>query len=490
VRLDRTGVFVVRHNRIEPRGQRVTEKISDPIADDVLLGATAFQQLCWLAAGRIDSIGLTARHRAAIVRENPRINAYVELDDRAIAEAEASAARRREGRAIGRLDGLAVAVKDNLDVAGLPTRAGLAGRESPAREDAAAIARLRAAGAVVLGKTRLDEGALGTTTSSPHGGPTQHPLRLGYTAGGSSGGSAAAVAAGLASFALGTDTLGSVRIPASHCGVYGLKPTLGEISTSGVVRGARRLDCVGILARSVPDLAIVLQVLAAFDRSDPRSRRRRVPLATPDWEPGQLRAGLIADLAAIGVAAPMRMLFERAVAVLGNELGQHCTVDFSDYDFARIRRAALLIMESELAVELESDLAGAAHPVSPRLRAMIDYARSKSSVDYARADRVLDAGVLKARRIFDEVDVLVLPTVPHGPYPLTERERASDADLTSFASIAGCPAVSLPMGFLPDGLPAGLQLVGPPGSDLRLLELAEICAATLDATPDYPARSV
>jgi aspartyl-tRNA(Asn)/glutamyl-tRNA(Gln) amidotransferase subunit A len=255
-----------------------------------------------------------------------------------------------------------------------------------------------------------------------------------------------------------------------------------------MVRGARRLDCVGILARSVPDLAIVLQVLAAFDAADPRSRRRRVPLATPDWEPGQLRAGFIADLAAIGVAAPVRLLFERAVAVLGNELGQHRAVDFSDYDFARIRRAALLIMESELAIELESDLAAAAHPVSPRLRAMIDYARSKSAADYARADRVLDAGVLKARRIFDEVDVLVLPTVPHGPYPLAEHERASDADLTSFANIAGCPAVSLPMGLLPDGLPAGLQLVGPPGSDLRLLELAEICAATLDATPGYPVR--
>ncbi|HKE49638.1 MAG TPA: amidase family protein, partial [Rhodanobacteraceae bacterium] len=106
--------------------------------------------------------------------------------------------------------------------------------------------------------------------------------------------------------------------------------------------------------------------------------------------------------------------------------------------------------------------------------------------DYARADRVLDAGVVKARRVFDEVDVLVLPTVPHGPYPLADGERASDADLTSFASIAGCPAISLPMGALPDGFPAGLQLVGAPGSDLRLLELAEICAATLDAAPAYP----
>ena len=464
----------------------MAEKIADGVADDVLRGATAFQLLCWLASGRIDSSGLTASYRAAIERENPRLNAYVDLDDTAFAAATASAARRREGRTIGRLDGLPVAIKDNLDVAGMATRAGLPGRRRVAEIDAVAVARLRAAGAVILGKTQLDEGALGTTTSNLHSGPAQNPLRLGYTAGGSSGGSAAAVAAGLAAFALGTDTLGSVRIPASHCGVYGLKPTLGEISTTGMVRGARRLDCVGILARSVPDLAIVLQVLAAFDPEDPRSRRRRVPLAMPDWEPGRLRAGLLPDLVALGVSAPVRALFESALSMLGSELGERRTVDFSDYDFARTRRAALLIMESELAVELEDDLADRSHPFSPRLRAMLDYARAKSAVDYAKADRLLDAAALKARRLFAEVDVLVLPTIAHGPYPLADGERANDADLTSFASIAGCPAISLPMGALPDGLPAGLQLVGPPGSDLRLLELAEICAAMLDATPNYP----
>ncbi|HSS07846.1 MAG TPA: amidase [Rhodanobacteraceae bacterium] len=462
------------------------EKITDGIADDALRGATAFQQLCWLASGRIDSVGLTASHRAAIERENPRLNAYVDLDDGAFAAAAESAARRKKGTVIGRLDGLPVAIKDNLDVAGMATRAGLPGRRRIADNDAGAVARLRASGAIILGKTQLDEGALGTTTANLHTGPTQNPARIGYTAGGSSGGSASAVAAGLAAFALGTDTLGSVRIPASHCGVYGLKPTLGQFSTRGMVRGARRLDCVGILARSVPDLAIVLQVLDAFDPEDPRSRRRRVPLATPDWEPGRLRCGLLPDLESIGVAAPVRMLFERAVSALGNELGEHRAVDFSDYDFARMRRAALLIMESELAVELEDDLADRTHPFSPRLRAMIDYARGKSAVDYAKADRLLDDGVLKARRVFADVDVLVLPTIAHGPYPLADGERANDADLTSFASIAGCPAISLPMGTLPDGLPAGLQLVGTPGSDLRLLELAEICASTLDAAPAYP----
>jgi aspartyl-tRNA(Asn)/glutamyl-tRNA(Gln) amidotransferase subunit A len=456
-------------------------------SDHDLRGATAFQLLHWLAAGRIDSAGLTAAYRAAIERDNPRLNAYLALAGTAPAEAAASDARRREGRTIGRLDGLPVAIKDNLDVAGLPTTVGLPGRRaSVAARDAAAVARLRASGAVILGKTLLDEGALGTATINPHFGAAQNPWREGYVAGGSSGGSAVAVAAGLAAFALGSDTLGSVRIPASHCGLYGLKPTFGEISTGGLVRAARRLDCVGILARSVPDLAVVLQVLDAFDPADPRSRKRRVPLATPDWEPERLRTGVLGDLSELGVEAGVAAVFQQALATLDGCLGETSRVDFSDYDFARMRRCALLVMEAELGVELIGDLAGTATPVSPRLRGLLDYARGKSAIDYAAADRVLDEAVLKARRLFAEVDVLVLPTVPHGPYPIAGGERANDADLTSFASLAGCPAVSLPMGMLPDGFPVGLQLVGAPGSDLRLLELAEVCAARLDAAPAYP----
>jgi len=464
----------------------MTEKITDAIADGALRGATAFQQLHWLASGRIDSAALTSSYLAAIERGNPELNAYVALDDHAKAAAAASAARRREGRGIGRLDGLAVAIKDNLDAAGLPTRAGLPRRGNAAAADSVAVARLRAAGAIVLGKTNLDEGALGTSGANAHAGPVHNPWRHGYVAGGSSAGSAAAVAAGLASFALGSDTLGSVRIPASHCGIYGLRPTLGEIPTTGLLHSLRRLDCIGILARSVQDLAIVLQVLGGFDASDPRSRRRRVPLDVPDWEPGRLRTGLVAGLDKLGVAADVAALFDRALAAFGSELGERREIDFSDYDFARFRRAALLIMESELAIELAGDIADSDHPPSERLARMLDYARGKSAVDYAAADRQLDVAVVKARRIFADVDVLVMPTVPHGPYPLAEGERANDADLTSFASLAGCPAVSLPMGLLPDGMPVGLQLVGAPGSDLRLLELAEICAATLDASPAYP----
>ena len=465
----------------------MTNETELELSEQRLRGASAFQLLHWLASGRVSATRLHAIHDAAIARENPTLHAYVNLNPAAAEEAQASDARRAASKVIGRLDGLTVAIKDNIDVAGLPTTLGIASRaHTLATRDAGVVARLRAAGAVILGKTALDEGTLGSSGTSGATGAVGNPFREGFIAGGSSAGSAAAVAAGLCAFAIGSDTLGSVRIPASHCGVFGLRPTPGEIAMHGVVPTARRLDSLGILARSVQDIAIVLQVLDVYDAADPRSRRRRVALALPDWEPGRLRSGFVPDLAAIGVDAGVRAVFARATDALALELGERTDVDFSDYDFARMRRAALLVMESELGVELAGDLADPACALSPRLRSMLDYARGKSAVDYAAADRQLDRAVVKAREIFALVDVLVLPTVPHGPYATGEAERANDADLTSLASLAGCPAISLPMGFLDNGLPVGLQLVGAPGSDLRLLDLAEVCAARLDTAPAYP----
>jgi aspartyl-tRNA(Asn)/glutamyl-tRNA(Gln) amidotransferase subunit A len=332
----------------------------------------------------------------------------------------------------------------------------------------------------------MDEGALGAVTNNPHTGATHNPHRQGYTAGGSSGGAAAAVAAGLAVAAVGSDSLGSIRIPASYCGVYALKPTHGEISARGMVPAARRLDAVGLLARSVADLTVLLQVLAGYDADDARSRRRRVALSPPDWEPGNLRCGLLPDLAAVGVQPEVIDVFEAALAKLPRELGTRRKVDFDDWQFGPTRRAGLLLMEAEMLGTFADDLADTEHPVSPRFREMLGYAARKSAADYAVADRVLDAATLKMRRLFAQVDVLVLPTTPQGAFPLDAPVPDSQADLTSFASLAGCPAVSIPMGTLPNGLPVGLQLVGARGSDLRLLELAAVCAATLDAEPNYP----
>lgn len=457
-----------------------------PIADLDLRRASLCQLLHWLASGRVKAEALTDVYQQAIERINPQLNAYVDQRSGLMQEQAHMADRRRRDGVIGRLDGIPLALKDNFDLAGWPTRAGLPGRSRPVGGDSHVVARLRASGAVLVGKTNMDEGALGTATDNPHFGATHNPHRHGYSAGGSSGGAAAAVAAGLAVAAVGSDSLGSIRIPASYCGVYALKPTHGEISTRGMVPAARRLDAVGLLARSVDDLTVLLQVLAGYDADDARSRRRRVAFALPDWEPGNLRAGLLPDLAAVGVQPEVVELFEAAMARLTHALGDRRTVDFSDWDFSRTRRAGLLLMEAEMLGTFAADLADTAHPVSQGFRQMLDFAAGRSAADYAVADRVLDAATLKMRRLFAQVDVLVLPTTPQAAFALEGPVPDSVADLTSFASLAGCPAVSLPMGKLANGLPVGLQLVGPRGSDLRLLELAAACAATLDAEPAYP----
>lgn len=459
---------------------------TSPIADLDLRRATLCQLLHWLASGRVQARALSEVYLEAIERINPQINAYVDLRSSLMQDQAQMADRRRRDGTIGRLDGIPLALKDSFDVAGWPTRAGLPGRREPVEHDAHVVQRLRASGAVLVGRTNMDEGALGTVTDNPHFGATHNPHRHGYTAGGSSGGAAAAVAAGLAVAAVGSDSLGSIRIPASYCGVYALKPTHGEISARGLVPAARRLDCVGLLARSADDLTVLLQVLAGYDADDARSRRRRVAFALPDWEPGNLRAGFLPDLAAVGVRPEVIEVFEAAMAKLPHVIGDRRTVDFDDWDFARTRRAGLLLMEAEMLGTFATDLANTEYPVSARFRDMLGYAARKSAADYATADRVLDAATLKMRRLFAQVDVLILPTTSQGAFPLDGPVPDSQADLTSFASLAGCPAISLPMGILPDGMPVGLQLIGARGSDLRLLELASVCAATLDAEPAYP----
>jgi aspartyl-tRNA(Asn)/glutamyl-tRNA(Gln) amidotransferase subunit A len=465
----------------------MADTIAKALAERELRGASLCQVLHWLAGARVRAVDLAQVSLDAIARIDPRLNAFVHVDGAAVTAAQAADARRASGP-FGRLDGVPVAIKDNLAVAGQPTRCGLPGAGITAERDAHVVARLRRAGAVIIGKTQVAEGCLGASSANPHTGATHNPFRHGYQAGGSSGGAAAAVAAGLCTVAVGTDTLGSIRIPASYCGVYALKPTQGEISTSGMVPAARRLDCIGLVARGVDDLAVLLHVLAGYDAADPRSRRRRIHLALPDWEPGKLRVGVLGDLAAFGTTPDVADAFARALDGLRQELGACHVVDYGDFSLQRARRAAFFLIEAEMLVTHADALAAGATPaVSAQLQRLLDYARGKSAADYVAADRMLDAAAIAARRLFAQVDVLVTPTTPQAGFALDAPLPDNQGDFTCFANLSGCPAVTIPMGMTADGLPLGLQFLGPPGSDLRLLELAEVCAAALDATPDYPA---
>ncbi len=461
------------------------DTITKPLAERELRGATLCQTLHWLAGGRVSAGDLCDAYLAAIARENPRLNAYVGINPRAADEARTTQARRTSGPC-GRLDGVPVSIKDNLDVAGLPTRSGMPAMPAPAARDAHVVERLRHAGAVILGKTHVPEGSLNASSTNPHTGAAHNPWRYGLQAGGSSGGAAAAVAAGLCTVAIGTDSLGSIRIPASYCGVYALKPTHGEISTHGMVPAARRLDCIGLVGRGVDDLGVLLHLLAGYDADDPRSRRRHVDLALPDWEPGKLRAGVFGDLAAFGTDPAVAAVFSRAMDTLKPELGECRIVDFGDFPLQRARRAAFFLIEAEMLVTHAAALADHQDPVSTQLDQLLAYARGRSAADYAKADRMLDAAVVASRRLFSQIDVLVTPTTPQAAFELDAKLPDNQGDFTCFANFSGCPAVTIPMGLTADGMPAGLQFMGPPGSDLRLLELAQVCAAALDATPAYP----
>jgi len=232
---------------------------------------------------------------------------------------------------------------------------------------------------------------------------------------------------------------------------------------------------------------VLLHVLAGYDGADPRSRQRRIHLALPDWEPGKLRVGVLADLAGFGTQPDVAACFAQALGALKYELGAVHAIDFGDFPLQRARRAGFFLIEAEMLVTHAQALADAAHPVSAGLNRLLDFARGKGAAEAVAADRLLDAAVIAARRLFAQIDVLVTPTTPQAAFALDAPAPDNQGDFTCFANLSGCPAVSIPMGSGADGLPLGMQFVGPPGSDLRLLELAEVCAAALDAAPDYPA---
>ncbi|HET9048019.1 MAG TPA: amidase [Chiayiivirga sp.] len=432
-----------------------------------------------LASGRTQSAALTRAFLEAI-EHDAHLRAWVHVDaEGAMAAAHAADARRVQGAARGWLDGVPLAIKDNIDVAGMPTLVGLPSRrQSIANEDAFIVARLRAAGAVFLGKTALDEATLGTVGRNAHHGDVGNPVLPDRVSGGSSAGSAVAVAAGHAVAALGSDTLGSNRLPAGFCGMVGLKPTTGELSCRGLIPSLRRLDCPGLITRSVGDLDAMLQVMAGYDPDDPRSRRRRVALAAPDWNPASLRVGVPEGLATMGAQPEVIAAFEAAVA-RASDLLQQAEVAYFDWDALEIpvtRRAALLLMEAELLATHGEDLDRA----TPALMGLLEFARRKSAVDAAVADRRLDAHQRRVRHLFERFDVLLLPLAPVLPPLRDQAEPGNLADFTALASMAGCPALALPLG---QGM--GLQLVGQPGSDLRLLELGTVLEAVLGPQHEY-----
>ena len=374
----------------------------------------------------------------------------------------------------GPLTGKVIGLKANIACAGAPWSAGLAHRaQLDAPTDAHVTGRLRAAGALVLPGLNMDAAALGGTTENPHFGVTRNPFDRAYSAGGSSGGSGAAVATGLVDMAIGTDTLGSIRIPASYCGLFGLKPTFGLIGRSGIVPLAPSLDCAGPLCASARDIWPVVRSLAGFDSADPGSMQ-----APDDWKASEpvptmtgIRIGVPGQLNEVTCEAGTIAGFERAVAAV-KRLGATVTgISMPGWRPAALRKAAFLMTECEGAVVYAKDLE-AGDRLPPAVQSMLGYGRDVVPGKLAAAHDAARAARDQLARAFAEVDLILTPTTPQRAIKLNTPAPANQADFTALASVAGVPALAVPVKLHGEALPASVQLTGPSWSESLLVGAA------------------
>ena len=353
--------------------------------------------------------------------------------------AQAADERWRAGAPLSPLDGIPFGVKANIAVYGQPWHGGIAAfRQRRAAEDAACVARLRAAGMIPVAIFNMHEGALGETSANPAFRTTRNPHNPAHIPGGSSGGSAAAVAAGMVPIALGTDSLGSVRLPSALCGVLGFKPAHGEIPMDGVMPLSTRLDHVGVHARSVADVAQAAALLAPKPGCQGALRQAHWRLAP------QLR-------------------FDRPIAQAFSELlqqhGVADVVDWSDLDLSALRRAGLLICEREAANQYAASVGEHPDGFSETFQQMLAWGAGQPPEKVRRAEAQLAQA---SRRLREDLAnaVLLCPTTPHLAPQCGAAAPTTLADLTAPAAIAGIPSISVPLGKAAGGLPMGLQISG------------------------------
>lgn len=407
------------------------------------------------AAGETTPAEVVEHYLSRIDAYNPALRAFIEVD-RAGARSAAGESQRRivDGKARP-LEGVPVAVKANIAVKGLEWNAGMEARRGIiAQADAEAVRRLRDAGAIILGTLNMHEAALGATTDNPWYGRTMNPHRDGYTPGGSSGGSGAAVSAGLCVASLGTDTLGSVRIPAAYNGVYGIKPTHGSIPDEGLVALSEWLDSIGPLAHSIDDLAELTAILC-----DP-----------VEDAPALQRLILLGSFDGFDCEPAVEQAYEKAKVLVG----EMPTIKLAlEDDAARVRFAGFITAARELIEHLGDTRIKDTDRLSQELRFMLDYAESRSEDDVERAAQIIARTRAVVRAAVGTDGVLLMPTAPQGAFEHSARPPVTQSAFTAFANIASLPAITIPAGLNDHGMPIGVQLVGPKHSEAALLALAK-----------------
>jgi aspartyl-tRNA(Asn)/glutamyl-tRNA(Gln) amidotransferase subunit A len=439
----------------------------------------------------ISPVELTRDCLARIDQLNPALNAFITVTaDSALDQARRAEQEILRGEWRGPLHGIPIGLKDILDTAGLRTTAASAlFKDRVPTEDAEVVRRLRAAGAIILGKQNLHEFAYGGSSLISWFGEVHNPWDTTRLTGGSSGGSAASVAAGLGFAAVGTDTAGSIRLPAAYCGVVGLKPTYGRVSARGVVPLSWSYDHVGPIANSVYDAALMLQVLAGYDAGDPASIDAPVPdfvVAVGQHIAQHFAQNIAQPAPKLRIGVPRAFFFDDLHPEVAAAIEKAIEI-FRELR-AEIREVKLEVSttdrklaSAEAYAYHESFVARSPELYQPSTLARIQSGAKISASDALRASRDLQASRHAIRKIFDDVDVLLTPSVPipppaiadlrEDPDTLRPREMIMLRNTRPF-NVWGNPAISVPCGFTKDGLPIGLQLAAAPWREDVVLQAA------------------
>ncbi|HET7340540.1 MAG TPA: amidase [Methylomirabilota bacterium] len=453
-----------------------------------------------IAARKISSAEATEACLARIARHDGRLHAFITVDAAgARARARALDAELAAGRRRGPLHGVPLAYKDLCHVRGLPSSCGTRTAEYFTSEiECTAVARLSAAGAVTLGKLNMTELALGPFGDNPHHGDVDNPWKAGHVSGGSSSGSGAAVAAGLVFGALGSDTGGSIRLPAACCGIVGLKPTYGRVSRAGAMPLSWSLDHLGPMTRAVRDAALMLELIAGHDPHDATSSHRAVgaPLAGLEQPIRGLRLALPENYYFDGVTPDVRAAVEQAARTLGS-LGASVRP-------LRLPDPAAMIDVCNILARAESSAIHARvardrpHELGAAVRSRLEVGFHISAHDYLQAAR-LRARLARAfvREVFAEVDAILAPTIPE-PAPALAAVTAPPVEeivrrmgrfsrLTRPFNGLGLPVLTVPAGFAADGRPLGLSIAGRPFDEATVLRLGHAWEQAFDGRGRRPA---
>jgi aspartyl-tRNA(Asn)/glutamyl-tRNA(Gln) amidotransferase subunit A len=460
-----------------------------PPTTDTDLAFASIEEIARLFRKRtLSPVELTKLILARIEQLNPKLNAYITVTPELAlaqakkAEAELFAPRGRKGhRDRGPLHGIPISLKDNIYTAGIRTTAGSKIlKDFISQEDAAVVGQLMNAGAIILGKTNMHEFAYGVTSNNPHYGPVHNPWDLSRIPGGSSGGSAAAVAAGLCYGSIGSDTGGSIRIPAALCGIVGLKPTLGRVSVDGVIPLSPKLDCVGPLARTVHDAALLLEPILTRVKGELSPRA----LAQSAAKPRKFRLGLPKEFFLDVVSHDVYAVFEEALRVLKKQRTTFKEISLPLLKETEDAGNQIAWAEATHYHQQAGWFPSRAADYGSDVRSRLEMGTKVFATTYLSALELREKFIQQFHLALEDsgVDALAVPTTPiTAPLIGQEAIRLGNQSTRALllranrpANLAGVPAISFPCGFTPAGLPVGLQLMGAVADEHLLLEIAHL----------------